>query len=281
MNDVKQWLKSTFNTDIDRRDVLAGGDICQTERIVTSDGRALCVKQQPEAPSDFFAAEAAGLSALRDSQTLRVPEVYAAEPAFIAMEYIEAGRRRPDYWEQLGHGLAELHNQPAPAFGFTRDNYCGTNRQPNPRSDNGHQFYIDHRLLYQGQLAEEAGHLSQSEFEQLERLCQRLPQLIPEQAPALLHGDLWAGNIHNDEQGAPVLIDPACYWGWPEAEIAMTRLFGGFGPRFYESYQEVHPLEPGWQERVPLYNLYHLLNHLNLFGSSYHSQVVQILERYS
>lgn len=279
MNELTHWLKTELHTDIAHRESLGGGDICQTERISTLDGREFCVKQQPSAPGDFFAAEAAGLGALRDSRTLRVPEVYKATTDFIAMEFIAPGQHSPDYWRELGAGLARLHNQPAPAFGFTGDNYCGTTRQPNPRTDDGHDFFANHRLIYQGQLAMAYGHLNTQEFHQLEQLCQRLPQLIPKQAPALLHGDLWVGNIHSDSSGQPVLIDPACYWGWPEADIAMTRLFGGFTGEFYRAYQEVRPLESGWEERLPVYNLYHLLNHLNLFGSSYHPQVIQILSK--
>jgi len=281
MHAFEHWLEQQLGTRIAERQVLAGGDICLTERITTADGRHLCVKRQPNAPRDFFSAEAAGLEALRGSGALRVPEVHTSGPEFIALEYVAPGRRGSDYWEQLGRGLATLHSQAAPHFGFERDNYCGSTPQPNPATEDGHDFFARHRLFYQGQLALESGHLSGAELEQLEHLCQRLPELLPEQRPALLHGDLWGGNIHCDQQGQPVLIDPACYWGWPEADLAMTRLFGGFAAPFYHSYQEQRPLEPGWQARVPLYNLYHLLNHLNLFGSSYYFQVKQTLERFT
>ncbi len=174
-----------------------------------------------------------------------------------------------------------MHRQPAPAFGFSIDNYCGRTPQPNPQTPSGHEFFAEHRLMYQGRLAHEQGHLGRHELDALERLCTRLPTLIPDQSPALIHGDLWGGNIHCDGEGQPVLIDPATHWGWPEAELAMTRLFGGFDPEFYEHYLAENPLEPGWRERVPLYNLYHLLNHLNLFGSSYYPQVIQIVNQYS
>lgn len=281
MQAFEHWLAEHFGTALAHRQVLAGGDICQTERITTADGRHLCVKRQPNAPEDFFAAEAAGLQALQRSRTLRVPEVYGCHPQFIAMEYVAPAPRGSDYWERLGEGLAALHRIPASCFGFERDNYCGTTPQPNPKTENGYEFFAQQRLLHQGQLALSSGHLSGSDLDRLEQLCGRLPELIPEQRPALLHGDLWGGNIHCDEAGSPVLIDPASYWGWPEADLAMTRLFGGFAEPFYQSYQAQHPLEPGWPERLPLYNLYHLLNHLNLFGSSYYPQVKQILGAYT
>lgn len=281
MIELEDWLNNDLQTELAHREVLAGGDICQTERIITADGREFCVKQKKSAPQGFFRAEAQNLRALKASNTLRVPEVYAVQPSFIAMDYIAPGPRGPDYWEQLGHGLAELHNQPAPAFGFTQDNFCGTTPQPNPQTADGYEFFQQQRLLHQGQLAVSSGHLESEELLRLEQLCQRLPDLIPSQTPSLLHGDLWGGNIHSDANGFPVLIDPACYWGWAEADIAMTRLFGGFGADFYGSYQERHPLESGWQERAPLYNLYHILNHLNLFGSSYYPQVIQTLERFT
>lgn len=281
MNELDKWFQQEAQVTILERQTLSGGDICETERLVTDDGRTFCVKQQPAAPHDFFTAEAQGLTALARSQSLRVPRVYAAEPSFILMEYLKPASRAPDYWDKLGQGLAKLHSQRAPCFGFEQDNYCGRTPQPNPHRHSGHKFFAEQRLLYQGQLALEQDLLSHREYKGLEKLCQRLPDWIPDQPPALLHGDLWGGNIHTDSEGQPVLIDPACYWGWPEADIAMTRLFGGFAERFYHSYREARPLEPGWEQRLPLYNLYHLLNHLNLFGGSYYPQVIQTIRRFS
>jgi len=281
MNELDKWFQQQAQTSILERQALSGGDICETERLVTSDGRHFCAKQQRAAPHDFFTAEAHNLHALARTETLRVPRVYAAEPSFILLEYLEPASPAPDYWENLGRGLAQLHSQKAPCFGFDQDNYCGRTPQPNPHRTSGHHFFAEYRLLYQGQLALEQDFLSSDEYQNLEALCQRLTERIPDQEPALLHGDLWGGNIHTDSQGQPVLIDPACYWGWPEADIAMTRLFGGFADRFYHSYLELRPLEPGWEERLPLYNLYHLLNHLNLFGGSYYPQVIQTIRRFS
>src|SRR5690606_24332233 len=135
--DLDLWLESQAQTRMVRRQILAGGDICQTEVITTEDGRQFCVKQQAAAPEDFFAAEANGLAALAANGCLRVPEIYAVDKNFIVMEYIAPGTKTDDYWIELGTRLAQLHSAPAPCFGFTRDNYCGRTLQPNPRYDNG------------------------------------------------------------------------------------------------------------------------------------------------
>ncbi len=276
MVSLAQWLDSQ-QLSIRSRQSLSGGDICQTQLLDCSDGARLCVKQRPGAPDDFFAVEAAGLAALAACDCIRVPEVYATGSDFIALEYIAPGKRDHRYWQRLGEQLAQLHRQPAQNFGFERDNYCGLTPQPNTPDSDGHRFFIRQRLQYQGDLALSRNLLSEAEREQLDSLCETLRHRIPEQPPALIHGDLWAGNIHCDAQGQPVLLDPATHRGWAEAELAMTQLFGGFDSAFYHTYLDNNPLNQGWRERVPLYNLYHLLNHLNLFGSSYHPQVSRLL----
>ncbi|WP_157960381.1 fructosamine kinase family protein [Marinimicrobium alkaliphilum] len=279
--ELTQWLAETGHGDIVERHPLSGGDICQTELIRTSTGEDLCIKQEPSAPDHFFEAEATGLRAIAATDCIRVPQVYTVTHSFIALEYIEPSGTGGHYWERLGEQLAALHAQPVPGFGFTGDNFCGRTPQPNPHTQDGYRFFADYRLRYQAGMALEYGRLSEAEVEAIERLCERLPSLIPVQPPSLIHGDLWVGNIHSDPDGNPVLIDPAAHWGWAEAELAMTRLFGGFHPRFYQAYLAHRPLAPDWESRVPLYNLYHLLNHLNLFGSSYHPQIVSVLNRYT
>ncbi len=146
--------------------------------------------------------------------------------------------------------------------------------------EDGHAFFGEQRLLYQGCLALERGLLSAGEMLRLEQLVNRLPELIPLQPASLIHGDLWSGNALSGPGGEPALIDPAAHYGWAEAELAMTALFGGFPGEFYRAYQEAASLEPGWRERFQIYNLYHLLNHLNLFGRGYRTDVVNILQAY-
>lgn len=160
------------------------------------------------------------------------------------------------------------------------DNWCGTTPQPNPRDTDGHAFFANHRLLFQAGRAHAAGLLAAPDLHRVEAIAGRLQDLVPVQAPALLHGDLWHGNVFADTNGEAVLVDPAAYWGWPEADLATTRLLGGFDDAFYDAYLEMRPLEPGWEERMPLYNLYHLLNHLNLFGEGYGAEVDAMLAHY-
>ena len=233
------------------------------------------------AAAGSFRAEAAGLEALRRSNTVRVPAVLEVSEEHLLTEFIRPGTATSRSWRQLGEELARLHSQAMPEFGFDADNFCGATPQPNPRMEDGYRFFAEARLLYQGRLARDAGLLELAQLERLEQLCLRLPELLPEQAPALLHGDLWRGNLLFDPAGDPWLIDPAVYWGWPETDLAMTALFGGFDDAFYTAYDQATSLPPGWRERLPLYNLYHLLNHLNLFGGTYHGAVVEILSRFA
>lgn len=259
---------------------LAGGDINDTALLTTASGKQFCIKQNDAAPEDFFAAEAAGLSAIAETDTLRVPRVIFPARRFLLLEYLPAARKKGDYWEKLGQGLAQMHCQKRKQFGFHCDNYCGLSPQRNLTERDGHVFYREHRILFQARLAVEKGLLGIRELKLIERFATRLTDLVPEQAPALIHGDLWSGNVHVDESGDPVLIDPAAYWGWPEADIAMTLLFGGFSESFYQSYLACNPLESGWRDRAPIYNVYHLLNHLNLFGGSYGSQLLATVKRF-
>jgi fructosamine-3-kinase len=181
----------------------------------------------------------------------------------------------------LGRGLAALHRQEQPEFGFGADNYCGSTPQANPLMQDGWEFFARHRLLALAKPAQQRRLLNSAELRQVEDVAGRLADWIPAQPAVLLHGDLWSGNIHCDSRGLPALIDPACYWGWAEADLAMTTLFGGFDPRFYATYLECSGMQADWRERAPLYNLYHLLNHLLLFGGVYLDQVKQVLNRYA
>jgi fructosamine-3-kinase len=251
------------------------------EFILMSDGRAAFRKFMTAGSSDRFHAEADGLRALAATGTVRTPTVLAVDEGEIITSRVDEGAPGAPGWSALGEQLAALHSVEQDCFGFTADNYCGDTPQPNPHGVDGHAFFAEHRLAYQGRLAEKAGLLNTRDLSALDSLCRRLPQLIPVMPPALLHGDLWRGNLLFDNEGYPVLIDPACYWGWAEAEIAMTSLFGSFPGSFYDSWEQNAKPQPGWRERLPLYNLYHLLNHLNLFGRSYYPGISEILRRYA
>ena len=281
MQALEQWLTANGYGEIDRQSALGGGCINDTKRVDTSTGDRFCLKQNRDAPLDFFASEAQGLAALQDSASVRVPEVIHHSSDFLLLEYIAEGKKANNFWALLAQQLANCHLRTKDQFGFHANNYCGLTPQINSLCADGYEFFSNHRLLIQSQWARDKKLLTQNHCRRIEMLCRRLPELIPIQQPALIHGDLWSGNLHCDEQGRPVLIDPACYWGWPEADLAMTSLFGGFAEDFYQLYVEHHKLEQGWRERFEIYNLYHLLNHLNLFGGGYVASVEAVLGKYS
>lgn len=263
---------------------VGGGCINQGAHLQTTGGQSLFLKTNPHAPVDMFLREAEGLTVLRQAAALdtrdglHLPLPFLPGPDFLLLEDLAPASRQPDYWLRLGHGLAGLHQQTSPTFGFAHDNYIGSTPQLNESDADGWNFFGHLRLLYQAKLAYDRGYLDRKALDQVNWLARRLPELIPEQPASLLHGDLWIGNVIADGLGHPALIDPAVYYGWAEAELAMTSLFGGFNPDFYHAYQEIRPLEPGFRQRFPIYNLYHLLNHLNLFGTGYLGEVWGVLD---
>jgi len=264
---------------------LAGGSINRTEIIDTTAG-TFVLKSNPQALPGMFQAEADGLAALRSSgTTLVIPGVIAvrdAAPAFLVLEYLDAGAPVRDFDDRLGRGLAELHRSTNARFGFWRDNYCGATTQPNTWTERWVDFYAVSRLGHQTRLASDAGRLDVGERAAIDRVINRLGHWIdePTNGPSLIHGDLWSGNLHRDADGRPAVIDPASYYAHREAELGMMTLFGGFSQRVFDVYHEALPLEPGWRERLALYRLYHVLNHLNLFGGEYHDEVMAIVRRY-
>ncbi len=259
---------------------ITGGCINRCSRLRLADGRSAFLKENSGVGEDFFVAEAGGLRALREAGT-PVPEVLSVGPDHLLLSWVESGSAGSSGMAEAGRSLARQHQHRGPAFGFDRDNYCGENRQQNAWLDDGHEFFALRRLVPQGEQACARGLLDSRDMSRLESICKGLDQLLPQADPVLIHGDLWAGNLLFDHKGEPVFIDPAVSWCWAEADLAMTRLFGGVSDSFLAAYEEVQALAPGFPERVPLYNLYHLLNHLNLFGAGYRSAVRQVLERFS
>ena len=263
-----------------------GGCINQVAR-VESGGLQLFVKWNDRPLAGQFEAEALGLKALRAAGTsLVIPEPICwsdagAGQSFLVLEYLETGPPAPDFDEQLGRGLAALHGATSNCgFGFGRDGYCGATLQQNAWHSDWVEFYRERRLGYQLRLARENG-LTPLDCARLERLLEKLPLLLEsDEEPALIHGDLWSGNLHVTQAGRPSLIDPAAYFAHREAEFGMLALFGGFGPRVYSAYEELTPLANGFRERLELYSLYHLLNHFNLFGGAYGSQAMQIVRHH-
>lgn len=259
---------------------LAGGDINDVRRVRFQDGSGAVVKLLPSAPAGFFAAEAEGLATLAATATVRVPAVLGVGDHHLLLEDLGEGEPADGFWDRFAQGLARLHAVHAPRHGWTRDKFIGRSLQPNGWLADGWEFFAERRLRHQADLAHGSGRLDRRDRTRVETLCGRLRELIPAQPASLLHGDLWSGNAHACGDGSPALLDPAVHYGWSECDIAMTALFGIFPARFYLAYDEAAGMESGWQERLPIYQLYHLLNHLNLFGGSYLASVRAILDRY-
>lgn len=248
---------------------------------VTFRGLAAVVKRWPGAPADYYTAEAAGLATLAGAGALRVPRVLLLAPEQLVLEDLGEAAPKERFWSAAGRGLAEQHAVRNDRFGFKRDGYCGPTPQRNALMDDGWRFFAECRLLPQIRRARDGGRLDAADVESIERVCARLPQLIPQQRPSLLHGDLWLGNLHCCGDGMPALIDAgAVHFGWAEAELAMLTLFGAPPAAFWDAYAQVAAPAHDWRERAPVYNLYHLLNHLNLFGAGYLDKVREVLGRF-
>lgn len=279
-SEVHAWLTEADKGPVTGVSQVGGGCINNGACLTTSDGSRFFLKTNPDCPPDMFAREAEGLLALAVDGGPRLPEVFLVGKDFLLLEDLQPAAPVNGYWEEFGRRMAALHLKTASRFGFDHDNYIGSSPQVNPWMENGYTFFARHRLNSQAETALRHGLLSQADRDRVGALAALLPKLVPEQPASILHGDLWSGNWMTDSQAQPAIIDPAAYYGWAEADLAMMTLFGAPGPGFWEGYQEVRPLEPGYRQRFPLYNLYHLLNHLNLFGRSYLSQVTAVLERY-
>ena len=262
---------------------IGGGSINRCYRWRSASG-PLFVKIGTRAAQAAFAAEAEGLRELGATKTLRIPAVLATGTvdgaAFLALEWIERGAADPGCERRLGAGLAALHSAYAPRFGWGRDNTIGRTPQANAWSADWVEFFRERRLRPQLMLAQRNGFAGLL-AERGERLLAALPVLLAGHSPrcSLLHGDLWGGNWLASAAGEPVLIDPAVYYGDRETDLAMTHLFGGFGATFYRAYNEAAPLPAGAALRAELYNLYHVLNHANLFGGGYAPQARAIIDR--
>ncbi|TAN67192.1 MAG: fructosamine kinase family protein [Methylobacter sp.] len=261
---------------------LAGGDINTAYQLLAKE-RSFFVKLNTPEQLAMFEAEAAGLQALTQTQTIRIPKLIVCgktiDHAFLVLEYIAMNNLDSRSEQLLGRQLAQLHLQKQDYFGWHRDNTIGSTTQINGQYHDWLTFWQEQRLGHQLTLAASQGYGGRLQTLG-EKLCADLKPLFfgYQPQPALVHGDLWGGNVAADEQGNPVIYDPACYFGDRETDLAMTELFGGFGPAFYQAYQAVYPLDPGYARRKTLYNLYHILNHLNLFGLSYLRQAENMLD---
>jgi protein-ribulosamine 3-kinase len=254
-------------------DTISGGDINRAYHLQTPSLSWFIKLNQPHLLS-MFQAEAAGLKELIHSQTVRVPQVIACDRtedyAYLILEYLKLKSTTAVSENLFAQQLARLHQQHQAFYGWHQENTIGITPQINQRTNSWLSFWQQQRLIPQLKRAANSGYLGKLQ-RQGEKLCAELKVFLDNDTlhPSLLHGDLWSGNVAANALNQPVIFDPACYYGDREADIAMTELFGGFSRNFYAAYQEIYPLDSGYSVRKTLYNLYHVLNHLNIFGGSY------------
>ena len=275
-------IEKAIGNKIIASNAIGGGSIANAEVITTVDDKKYFIKSYKNKKS-ILQNEANGLMELEKTNVIRIPKVVAIASDYLILEYIKTGKKGNNFFELFGRQFAEMHKTKSSRFGFYENNYIGATPQINlHRIENWIEFFWEHRLLFQFKLAEQNGYVN-SEFNiSFKKLEKEFPKILDgtEEEPTLLHGDLWSGNFMVDENGNPVLIDPAVYYGNREADIAMTKLFGGFDTHFYSAYNEAYPFQNDWEYRIDLYKLYHVLNHLNLFGSGYYSQAISIIRKY-
>jgi fructosamine-3-kinase len=279
--EIRAALEAAVGAKVTGGRAVGGGDINRADAVTLSDGRHLFVKWNTRAPHGMFAAESRGLAWLAEADAVRVPDVVAAGDGFLALELIAAAPPARDFDERLGRGLAALHRFGAPRFGLDHDNFIGRLPQDNHAVVGAWPaFYRERRLEAQLRRAADEGQATSRMRRGFERLFAELDDLVgPPEPPSRLHGDLWGGNLLCDDTGAPCLCDPAVYGGHREIDLAMMRLFGGFGARVFAAYDQAWPLANGHEERVGLYQLYPLMVHVNLFGGGYVGQVESLLDR--
>jgi fructosamine-3-kinase len=263
--------------------VVPGGDVNRAACLTLAGGREVFVKHRPRPPAGMYAAEARGLAWLAEAGALRVPAVLAVSDDWLALEWVPPGAPAPGHDEALGRGLAAMHRAGAPGFGGPAETgFVGPLEVPDAPAPDWPAFLGERRLLPLARRARDAGLLDGGDVRRAEALAARLPDLCgPPEPPSRLHGDLWAGNAHPDAAGAPVLVDPAAYGGHREIDLALMRLFGGFGPAVFAAYGEAHPLAPGHADRVELFQLPPVLVHVVLFGGAYVASARRILRRYA
>lgn len=263
---------------------VSGGSINIAYELQTADGKYFLKVNHKALYPGMFAAEAKGLAMLTQTKAVKVPVIVlqgdAGNESFLLLEWVDAKRGSVQATQVLGAQLAQVHLNTANEFGLDQDNYIGSLAQSNRKHNKWSDFFIQERLQPMVSLAVDKRLLEYEDVGNFEKLYTKLPELFDEEAPALLHGDLWAGNYLTTPADEPYLIDPAVYYGHREVDVAMTTLFGGFSREFYIEYDNVFPFAEGWQERVDLWNLYPLLVHVNLFGLGYLGRLRKEMKSY-
>ncbi len=281
-NPIRDLLATMYepSVTIESSRPVGGGCINQTLALTLSNGETVFLKQNDHPPGGLFEKEARGLNLMREAKNgPRIPEVVALpeepDPKFLLLEFIEEGAPGNGYYQRFGQALAAMHRTTQEHYGLDHDNFIGSTVQKNSPEKDALVFFREHRLGFQQKLARDRELLPAGADKRIDQLCDRLDQFLDlsGEQPAVVHGDLWSGNTFADTAGRPCLVDPAVHFGLRETDLAMTELFGRLPQSFYDAYREAFPQVPGYEERKSIYNLYHLLNHLNLFGGSYLASV--------
>ena len=278
---LRARLEEALGSAPGRLHPLSGGSVAAVYRVDLSDGRRLVAKVDP-GPEARLSVEGRMLRHLREATGLPVPGVVHASDTLLVLDFVENdGRSTPAGEEEAAELVAALHDHTAPAYGFDHDTLIGGLPQPNPRRSSWVEFFAEERLLFMGALCVEAGRMEPATLRDVETLCGRLAAYLDPAPPALIHGDLWGGNVLWHQGRVAAFLDPALYYADPEIELAFTTLFTTFGEAFHTRYHELRPLRPGFHEvRRDLYNLYPLLVHGRLFGGSYLGAVKRTLRRF-
>lgn len=260
---------------------LAGSDINQVFLLKCDEGNFVVKLNDVLKFPGMFAAEAKGLQILNKSSDFKIPTIIGTgeieNTSYLLMEYISSGRPNSNFWKTFAENLAKLHKNTQKEFGLDHDNYIGSLSQKNDYRDTASEFYITQRLEPQFNMASENGF----QFKDLDKFYTNISEETPKEPPSIIHGDLWSGNYMVSETGQPVLLDPAVAFAPREMDLAMMKLFGGFSEEVYVLYNSIFPLKPNWENRIPLWQLYYLLVHLNLFGMGYLSSVKSIISKYN
>ena len=288
MNRLFQSDLNVFLTDQNRGELklmqpVSGGSINDAFKLETTSGNYFLKANNAKRYPKMFETEALGLNLLSRSEFI-VPKVIgtavSGDHQFMLMSWVEKGNPKEGFWNEFGRSLARLHTITDLYFGLNHDNYIGSLTQSNYRHDTWADFYRQERLVPQMKLAESQGRLTSFMKRGFDALFSELENIFPKEKPSLLHGDLWRGNMMITSTGSPSIFDPAVYYGHREMDLAMMALFGGFGNRWVDAYCEVYPLEQGWENRIPIGQLYPLMVHVNLFGGGYGSDVESILRKF-
>ncbi|CAL65264.1 fructosamine kinase family protein [Christiangramia forsetii] len=281
LKNILQKITTDFGKELSGFSNLTGGDINEVFLIESGSEKFVVKINDSESFPGMFEAEKLGLEKLLAPSVIDVPKPlktgYVDSYSYLLLEHKSAATKSSDFLEIFGEQLARLHQQTSESFGLEKDNYIGSLPQYNSYKDSAAEFYIEMRLKTQIKMADEKGF----QLNVKNSFYKNCMNLIPSEPPALIHGDLWNGNYLVNSVGKPCLIDPAVAYAPREMDLGMMKLFGGFDKTLFHTYNEVFPLQENWEERIPLWQLYYLLVHLNIFGSGYKSQVASIIKKFS